>query len=433
MKRWLGLAAVLVSLGLLVGMVAVGCGQGGGGGTPVADPTAQALSKQSFRSDISTSGTNSGTISGKITNMLTGDPVSGVAVAAGGKSATTDSSGNYSLSGATEGTVTFATTHPDFENISVVCNSSGIGIGLLPKNRSPKGTIYGTVKDASGDPVIGAAVIAASSTYFQESSTIAITGADGSYTMSTEAGDVVVVVGTATPEGSDMRTNAVQYAKVTLAEGSSLEVNLQFPADQGTISGNVNNTSSPLLTNGSVGAMLIVGNAAVGMGGYYSSSSITSYSFAVPPTQGSDIFLLLAGGGSNRYYWDADYTAVSAGQTVTKNFTIGNPVQMVSPLSGATVTSTPTLSWEAGDGNNFDVYLIKIFQGSSTTGLVRNILTEGTSYTLTSAEALAAGSYGWFVAGYEINGYTSISSFNLSELTIMNGSQDTLNGSFIVP
>jgi hypothetical protein len=46
---------------------------------------------------------------------------------------------------------------------------------------------------------------------------------------------------------------------------------------------------------------------------------------------------------------------------------------------------------------------------------------------------LPLGNYSWYVAGYEVDGLTSISDFDISKLTFLNGSQDTIGGSFIVP
>jgi hypothetical protein len=413
-KTWI-LVAVLVMLGLLVGAIAIGCGEVKKEGEPTANLTAQALLKSFTGSNIFTSGTNSGTISGKITDMLTGNPLVGTTVSAGSKSATTNSSGNYTLSGVTPGEVTFSTNASGYEDISIVCNSSTINIGLLAEVRSPTGTISGKVTDSSGQPVSGAVVSAASETYFQETAKSTITDSNGNYTLTNEAGDVVVI---ALGHASGV---ASQYKRINL--GASATVNFQYSANSGTISGTITNNSANLSTSFVAG--LVVGGTMVSIG--VDPATGGQYSCVVPPTQGSDTYLITGFGwksAGGQWFWPCDYVSVSAGQTLTRNFTVQEPIQQVSPTDEAVVSATPTLTWQAGTGSTFDFYILDVYASIyPSSKRIRRIITENLSYTLSAAESLTSGDYFWSIAGFNVTGAYSISSFDPSKITIAYYSQ----------
>jgi hypothetical protein len=419
-KTWV-LAAVLVLLGLLVGAIAIGCGEAKKEEEAVANLTAQALLKSVTRSNIFTSGTNSGSISGKITDMLTGNPLIGASVSAGGKSATTNSSGNYTLSGVTPGTVTFSTNASGYEDISIVCNSSTINIGLLAENRSPMGTISGKVTDSSGNPVSGARVQAVSETYFDEPPvTETYTDSNGNYTLTNEAGAVVVCANSYTIEAAATRIIASQYKRLNL--GTAATLNLQYPANTGTISGTVNNISTDL-NNTRFGAMLIAGGSGVFIGEVPTTGG--QYSCAVPPTQGSDKYLAVGYGSkttASHFYHAYDYVSVSAGQTVTRNFTVKEPIQQVGPTDEAVVSTTPTFTWKPATGTTFDFYFVYLYS-SATSKIVRTISTQNLSYTVPASVSMNPGNYYWIVNGIKVSNPANLSNFNQLLLTIVASSQ----------
>lgn len=433
MNKWFIVGICLAVVGFLVlsGLFVISCSSiQQETATLAASATAQAVTKSLLRSNIATSGTNSGTISGTITDLITENPLAGVSVEADGIKTTTNSSGNYALTGLTAGSINVVITATGYENISIRCNSSIVNVALLPDERSPSGTLTGVLTDASGNPVANAGIFAASSTYFQETANRTVTDALGRFTLETDAGDVLIVASSITVESGVMKGIASAYRRLTLVAGSTQEVNIQFPADQPTISGTVTNTTT--LTKEGFYATPVAGNAMMIAGGHF--YGVSSYNSAIPITQGSDRLFVFAGAGSNRWYWDGDYVTVSSGENITKNFTIGNPIELTSPVSNADVTSTPTFTWELGTGNSFDFYIVDIWtQVSPTQNIrVRRMFTEDTSYVLSGGEALAAGTYTWSISGFEVEDYTRTSHFVPSEMTIDNWSQDTINGSFTI-
>jgi hypothetical protein len=419
MKKLWVIVSVLVLLGLIVGAIAIGCGETKKTEEPTANLTAQALLKKFTGSNIYTSGTNSGNISGKITDMLTGNPLVGTTVSAGGKSATTNSSGNYTLSGATPGEITFSTNASGYENISIVCNSSTINIGLLAENRSPMGTISGKVTDSSGKPVAGARIEAASETYFDEPpTTFTFTDSNGNYIITNEAGSVIVSAISGTVEANNTVTVfGSQYKRINL--GTTETVNIQFPANTGTISGAITNSST--LNVLGVIAALVAGKNVLPIGGAGADSiAAGQFNLTVPPTQGTDQFLLVGIGDKtavyHHSYWDCDYASVSAGQTVSRNLTIQEPVEMVSPAANATgVSAMPTFTWKPGTGTAYDFYILRWWGAED-----RTVITPNLSYTLSTSESLASGNYEWDIVGIKVKAIkaVSLSGFDISKVTI---------------
>ena len=109
-----------------------------------------------------------GTITGTVTNASVGaPPLSGATVAGTGFSTTTDSNGNFTLTGLPPGPQTLTVSRPGFspttKTVTVVAGTS-VSAGAIPLTPLPAfGTITGTVINAStGAPLFGATVAVAS-------------------------------------------------------------------------------------------------------------------------------------------------------------------------------------------------------------------------------------------------------------------------------
>ena len=100
----------------------------------------------------------SGTIAGKITNISTGAAVSGTTVSYSGGSATSDASGNYTLSNVAAGTYKVTATHTGYlarsSNVTVTSNTTTTANFAL----ATAGKIAGVVKNSSGTAISGATV-----------------------------------------------------------------------------------------------------------------------------------------------------------------------------------------------------------------------------------------------------------------------------------
>ncbi len=146
-----------------------------------------------------------GTISGKVTNFSSGSPISGATVTADGKTATTDNSGNYSITIA-PGTYNVTASAAGYENITVTnvtvtANTTNAqDFELVPSIIIPgNGTITGKVTDAvSNSPISGATVKA--------NGMMATTNANGNYSITVAPGTYTV---TATMSGFQTGTASV--------------------------------------------------------------------------------------------------------------------------------------------------------------------------------------------------------------------------------
>ncbi len=102
--------------------------------------------------------TSPGTISGRVTNITTGGAVSGATVSFSGGSTSTDSSGNYSFTNVTPGTYSLTATHSGYFAVtSPVTVPSGV-TATLNFAMATGGKVAGTVTNASGTAIAGAAV-----------------------------------------------------------------------------------------------------------------------------------------------------------------------------------------------------------------------------------------------------------------------------------
>ena len=107
---------------------------------------------------LTASSGGNGTITGKVSNISTGGALSGAAVSYSGGSATSDASGNYTLSNVATGTYTVTVARTGFlsrsSNVTVTSNTTSTANFAL----ATAGKIAGVVKTTSGAAISGATV-----------------------------------------------------------------------------------------------------------------------------------------------------------------------------------------------------------------------------------------------------------------------------------
>jgi acid phosphatase len=102
--------------------------------------------------------TTPGTISGRVTNITTGGAVSGATVSFSGGSTTTDSSGAYSFTNMTPGTYSVTATHTGYFAVTASATVASASTTTLNFAMATGGKVAGTVTNASGAVIAGAAV-----------------------------------------------------------------------------------------------------------------------------------------------------------------------------------------------------------------------------------------------------------------------------------
>ncbi len=190
-----------------------------------------------------------GTVSGRVTDP-SGNGVAGVTVTAGGKTATTNADGDYSIAGVPTGST----------SISVVRSSVPAGYsvsGPLTRNVTTAGlsgvdffttrdtgTVSGRVTDPSGNGVAGVTVTAGGKT--------AVTNADGDYSIAgvPTGSTSISVVRSSVPAGYSV--NGPLTRNVTTAGVSG--VNFSTMRETGTVSGRVTDPSGNGVANVTVTA-----------------------------------------------------------------------------------------------------------------------------------------------------------------------------------
>ena len=146
-----------------------------------------------------------GYLDGHVYDVVTGDPIEGAVVDAGGPTATTDAAGYYNMT-LIVGTYDVTASHPEYESYTETGVAITVGATTtVDFDLTPRGLLYGYVTDYdNGFPLEGAVVTA-------EDGTWAATDAAGYYDMYLDEGTIVV---TAT-----MADYAPESATVTIVSG----------------------------------------------------------------------------------------------------------------------------------------------------------------------------------------------------------------------
>jgi len=99
-----------------------------------------------------------GTITGRVTNITTGGAVSGSTVSFSGGSTTADSSGNYTFTNVAPGTYNVTATHTGYFAVAHSATVTSGATVTVNFALATGGKIAGTVTNAGGTPIAGAAV-----------------------------------------------------------------------------------------------------------------------------------------------------------------------------------------------------------------------------------------------------------------------------------
>lgn len=157
-----------------------------------------------------------GIISGKVTNVSTSTAVSGATVSLTGRSATTDSSGNYSLSSLAPGSYTVTVSKSGWLSMSKTASVTAGATTTLNFTIATAGKIAGTVKNSSGAAVSEATVTFKGGAIPNTTSvTSSSTGAYSSNWIPVGAYSVIV----------SMSGHTTQTKSVTVSTGATATVN----------------------------------------------------------------------------------------------------------------------------------------------------------------------------------------------------------------
>lgn len=172
-------------------------------------------------------------LTGKVTNEITGQPVSGVTVSASGKTATTDSSGNYSLTGLTAGTVQVSFSKQWYATKTFTVTLQA-GSNTYNATLNNYGTVTGRVIDSSTSAYLSGVTLTAST------GQTATTNASGQYSIYMPSGPANI---TASKTGYQSQTQPVtpEPGVTKPLDFSLVQEFTQTGIVQGTVSDSSNN------------------------------------------------------------------------------------------------------------------------------------------------------------------------------------------------
>ena len=266
--------------------------------------------------------TTPGTIAGHVTDSATGAALAGATVSTSGASATTDSSGSYTLNNVPPGSrsVTAPLTGYVTQTITVTVNPGATATldFQLSKTMTP-GAISGQVTNAS----TGAALAGATVSFSGGSTTM---DSNGAYSFSNVAPGTYNVTASQTGFSS-------QTASVTVNSGATATLNFQLSpaAGPGTISGRVSN----ITTGGAVSGATVSfsgGSTTANSNGNYTFTNVAPGTYNVTATHSG-------------YFAVTNSVTVASGTTATLNFALATGGKLAgtvtsggAPVSGATVS-----------------------------------------------------------------------------------------------
>jgi hypothetical protein len=172
-----------------------------------------------------------GSVGGQVIDSLTGSPINGASVSYFGGSATSDSSGTYSMSGLPDGTVRLTAATFGYTSISAMVPISSDTPATQNFALDPQpGSIAGTVTDSlTGQPLAGASV-----TYSGSSTS---SDGNGRYSFTD------VVEGTYSVSVNTTGYNA-QSQQVVVGPGASITIDFALAPLPGSVSGTVTDVAS---------------------------------------------------------------------------------------------------------------------------------------------------------------------------------------------
>ncbi|UUZ86663.1 carboxypeptidase-like regulatory domain-containing protein [Paenibacillus sp. P26] len=280
-------------------------------------------------------------------------------------SVTTDASGRYTLhvpAGTYANVTAYAAGYPSY-----IQNNIQVSAGNTTTVNFSYGAVSGTVKDANGNPVPGATVLA----YNVSGSTT--TDANGKYRLNMAPGTYTLTVskpGYPTESKTNIQVTAGQTTTVNFGEFSS-----------GTISGTVTNASGHPVSGVTIFAANVPGTVTTDASG--------NYTLNVPAGTYAYVQAYATGYAS----YNQKNIQVTAGNTTTVNFSYGAITGTVKdangdPVSGATV-SNGAISQTTNAGGSYTLnvppgtYTVTVFKTGYPTDSKNNIqVTAGQSTTV---------------------------------------------------
>jgi len=279
---------------------------------------------QNFALTASTS-----SLTGTVTDAGSSKPIAGATVTAGTASATTNSSGVYSISGLAPGTYTATASATGYTSQSAsVTVTAGSTTTQNFALTSTTGTITGTVTDAAtAAPISGATVTAGTAS--------ATTNSSGVYSISGLAPGTYTATATATGYTS-------QSASVTVTAGSTTTQNFALSPNPGTISGTVTDAGSAAPIAGATVSYSGGGTTTDGSG-HYTLAGVAEGSYTLTAS-------------ASGYQSQSHPVTVGPGATATQNFALTQPYGAIA----GTVT-------DAGTGSAIAGATVSYSGGSATT------------------------------------------------------------------
>lgn len=262
----------------------------------------------------------SGTLTGTVTNLQTGGAISGATVSWSGGSATADSSGRYTLSGVSAGTVHVTAQASGYLTRAYDVSVPDGGTATQNIQLSTAGKLVGTVTNGSGTALAGASVRAQGGQIATD--VTATTSSTGGY----DEGWLAIGSYTVTCSASGYASKSYS---ATVSTGVTTTVNCTL-SNTGTLTGTVTNVQ----TGGAIAGATVSwsgGSTTADSSGRYTLSGVTA---------GTQHVTASATG-----YLDGSLDVnVTAGGTVTQNFGLSTSGKLVGNvrhagvgISGATV------------------------------------------------------------------------------------------------
>ncbi|MHC9539176.1 MAG: carboxypeptidase regulatory-like domain-containing protein [Vulcanimicrobiota bacterium] len=274
-----------------------------------------------YRSDSSANPTTTGTVKGTVYDVATGTKLAYATVTIAGLSTTSDSEGNYSISGVPVGTQTITVSKSGFQTYTSTLQVSSTGADTeytvyLPVDTTTVGTVQGTVTDQTTSAKLSGVTVSIGTL-------TTTTDANGAYTIQN------VPAGTQTIAATKTGYTAVS-SSVSVTAGQTTTKNISMSpgtAQVGTVQGTVTDqTTSAKLSGVSVAIGTLT--ATTDANGAYTIQNVPAGTQTITATK-------------TGYTAVSSSVSVTAGQTTTKNISMTPGTAQVGTVQG-TVTDQTT-------------------------------------------------------------------------------------------